>query len=280
MFWTLAQLEMLNISLRSKHKLVCHIITSYLSRFANNCELVTDSSTHKTRQTCSADHVIHVLSLSEFIAKLKLLNHNHNIQIQIVIVVFAYLILLNIRNNMQLTLILTCNSKNIQQCEYLLLSFNNIIATNPKIQQVWQYAVDFNWVTTSLRSMSYCTYGFPYNLETSCEFDCGVGNCQYNLLYGDYCCTVDLTGITDFIDAGLTMMSKIIVGVCVGGGLLLLLSIVGCYFCCRPKRQTHSTVVVSGGQPQMMQPAVPMMPQQQYGQPMMNQPNQVAMPIQ
>ncbi|CAL5984523.1 Hypothetical_protein [Hexamita inflata] len=129
--------------------------------------------------------------------------------------------------------------------------------------------------------MSYCTYGFPYNFKTNCEFDCGVGNCQYNLLYSDYCCTVDLTGITDFIDAGLSMMSKIIVGVCVGGGLLLLLSIVGCYFCCcRPKRQTHSTVVVSGGQPQMMQPAVPMMPQQQFGQPMMNQPNQVAMPIQ
>ncbi|CAL5984609.1 Hypothetical_protein [Hexamita inflata] len=127
--------------------------------------------------------------------------------------------------------------------------------------------------------MSFCTLGDPYMFKTFCEDDCGVGWCQMNA-HQDYCCTLDLSGrVVPGIDEGLSALASILIGVFVGGSLLLILSIVGCYFCCRPSRQSHATVVVRGGQPQIMQP-ISVVPPQQPGQPIDNQFNQISMPIQ
>ncbi|CAL5984603.1 Hypothetical_protein [Hexamita inflata] len=122
--------------------------------------------------------------------------------------------------------------------------------------------------------MSYCIYGYPYAFRSICEADCGYGMCQMNS-YLDYCCTVDLSGI----HAGLSTLASILVGIFVGGGLLLLLSIVGCYFCCCRPTRTQSTVIVKGGQQQVMQPISVQLiqfPSQQMG----SQINQISMPIQ
>ncbi|CAL6006740.1 Hypothetical_protein [Hexamita inflata] len=121
--------------------------------------------------------------------------------------------------------------------------------------------------------MSFCTFGDPYVFKSFCENDCGVGWCQMNANQ-DYCCTLDLSGI----DEGLNTLASILIGVFVGGGLFLLLSIIGCYFCCcRPSRQSHATVIVRGGQ-QQMQPISILPPPQ--GQLVGNQINQISMPSQ
>ncbi|CAL6003069.1 Hypothetical_protein [Hexamita inflata] len=57
-----------------------------------------------------------------------------------------------------------------------------------------------------------------------------------------YCC--DMTSI---VEEGMAIATKILIGCCVGGAVILILSIIGCYFCCCHKRkQVNTTVFVQG----------------------------------
>ncbi|CAL5984627.1 Hypothetical_protein [Hexamita inflata] len=128
--------------------------------------------------------------------------------------------------------------------------------------------------------MDFCIKNYAYTFKQFCKADCGYGKCSLgqNL---EFCCTLDVSEkvVVPEVEEGLSALASILIGVFVGGILLLLLSIVGCYFCCRPSRQSHATVVVRGGQPQIMQP-ISVVPPQQPGQPIGNQFTQISVPIQ
>ncbi|CAL6003057.1 Hypothetical_protein [Hexamita inflata] len=58
-----------------------------------------------------------------------------------------------------------------------------------------------------------------------------------------YCC--DMSSI---VEEGLVIATKILIGCGVVGAVILILSIIGCYFCCCHKRkQVNTTVFVQGG---------------------------------
>ncbi|CAL6003071.1 Hypothetical_protein [Hexamita inflata] len=73
-----------------------------------------------------------------------------------------------------------------------------------------------------------------------------------------YCCD-----ISQIIEEGMAIATKILIGCCTGGAIILILSIIGCYFCCCHKRKwTNTTVYVQGNGSQ-----IPMQnSQSNYGQ--------------
>ncbi|CAL6033000.1 Hypothetical_protein [Hexamita inflata] len=57
-----------------------------------------------------------------------------------------------------------------------------------------------------------------------------------------YCCNM-----SSIVEEGLAIATEILIGCCVGGAVILILSIIGCYFCCCHKRkQVNTTVFVQG----------------------------------
>ncbi|CAL5971070.1 Hypothetical_protein [Hexamita inflata] len=116
-------------------------------------------------------------------------------------------------------------------------------------------------------------FGFSSTDKGDCDAQCTEPSC---ILSGSmYCCPT--------LESVAAKTTKMIIGISVGGSCLLILSIIGCYFCCcRQRKQQTSTVIIQGGNPQqvMQQVGNPMYQQQyqqQYGQPMTSQ---VAMPMQ
>ncbi|CAL6032972.1 Hypothetical_protein [Hexamita inflata] len=73
-----------------------------------------------------------------------------------------------------------------------------------------------------------------------------------------FCCDV-----SEMLEKDLVIATKILIGCCVGGAVILILSIIGCYFCCCHKRkQVNTTVFVQGNGSQ-----IPMQnSQSNYGQ--------------
>ncbi|CAL6003073.1 Hypothetical_protein [Hexamita inflata] len=71
-----------------------------------------------------------------------------------------------------------------------------------------------------------------------------LGNCVVtNQSTGTYCCDYSTV-----VKEGMNLATKILIGCCVGGSIILILSIIGCYFCCCHKGKTlKTTVFVQGG---------------------------------
>ncbi|CAL6006736.1 Hypothetical_protein [Hexamita inflata] len=126
-----------------------------------------------------------------------------------------------------------------------------------------------------------CQFGQPMNYY-ACATACGNVMCDY--LYDNYyCCPTDLSGVSE---ATVRLITIIIVSISVGCALLLIISIIGCYFCCCRKRNQQSIIVYGQqmfqqtGVPMQQQyqpmslanqPTLPLMPEQQFGQQTVNQ---------
>ncbi|CAL6075571.1 Hypothetical_protein [Hexamita inflata] len=93
-----------------------------------------------------------------------------------------------------------------------------------------------------------------FSVKSDCDSTCSFPfSCS--LLTNQYCCTINPDG-NDVVSNAINTTTKIAIGCGVGGGILLILAIIGCYYCCcRPRKGQAQTMVIQN-QPNMMQPVM------------------------